>query len=260
MKLPLTLLVITLNEERNIERCIASVPFASEVLVIDSGSTDRTEEIAKKTSAGQNFRCLQKAWQGFGPQKKWGTEQATNDWILSLDADEALSPELAAEIQKKFAQLDPSVAYKLPRKSFHLNRWIHHGGWYPDHQLRLYNRTQFNWSVSQIHEKVVALASGKGRTECLSQDLRHWVFASLAEQIETNNRYSGLLAKSDFEAGKRFSILRLIFKPWSKFFECYLVKLGCLDGLPGFIIAVGAGYSIFLRQAKLWEIERGKAS
>jgi glycosyltransferase involved in cell wall biosynthesis len=246
MKIPLSLVIITLNEERNIERCIRSVPFASEVIVIDSGSQDQTCRIASSLGA----RILQKKWAGYGPQKRWGSEQAQNDWILSLDADEVLSPSLAQEIQNRFASLNPEVGYEMPRKSFHLGRWIEHGGWYPDYQLRLYNRRFSNWPESLIHERVESKS-----VERLSSPIEHFVFESLAAQVVTNDRYSSLLAAKDFESGKRFSLLRLIFKPWSKFIECYFLKLGFLDGLAGFVIAVSAGYSIFLRNAKIWEIE-----
>ncbi len=251
MKIPISLVIITLNEERNIERCIRSVPFASEVIVVDSGSKDSTCEIARFLGA----RVVHKSWLGFGLQKKFATEQASHDWVLSLDADEALSPELAREIQERFSQLNPQSGYEMPRKSFHLGRWIEHGGWYPDYQLRLYNRQHANWSDSPIHERVDA-----PQVERLKEPLQHYVFRDLSHQIQTNDRYSGLLAQKDLKAGKRFSLLKLIFKPWSKFIECYFLKLGFLDGLPGLIIAVGAGYSIFLRQAKIWELSKEKVN
>lgn len=247
MKIPISLVIITLNEERNIERCIRSVPFASEILVVDSGSRDATCEIAKFRGA----KILYKGWMGFGPQKKFATEQAAHDWILSLDADEALSPELAEEIQSRFAQLDESTGYEMPRKSFHLGRWIEHGGWYPDYQLRLYNRKHAQWPDSRIHERVQA-----PRVERLQHPLQHYVFKNLSAQVATNDRYSGLLAQKDVEAGKQFSLLRLLIKPGSKFIECYFLKLGFLDGLPGLIIAVSAAYSIFLRWSKVWELQK----
>lgn len=249
MKIPISLVVITLNEEHNIERCIRSVPFASEVLVIDSGSKDSTCEIARFLGA----HVIHKSWLGFGPQKKFATSQAQNDWILSLDADEALSPELAREIMDRFSALDPRKGYEMPRKSWHLGRWILHGGWYPDYQLRLYNRQHSNWPDSPIHERVQA-----PEVERLKSPIHHFVFNSLSDQVATNDRYSGLLAKKDFEAGKKFSFLKLVFKPWTKFIECYFLKRGFLDGLPGLIIAVSAAYSIFLRWSKIWELEMKK--
>lgn len=246
MKLPLSLVIITLNEERNIERCIRSVPFASEVVVVDSGSQDRTCDTARSLGA----QVVQKAWLGYGPQKRFATSLARHDWILSLDADETLSPELVNEIQALFPNLDPKAGYEMPRKSFHLGKWIRYGGWYPDYQLRLYNRQHSNWPEAQIHERVQA-----PKVQRLKAPIEHYVFANLADQVMTNNKYSSLLAEKDLKTGKNFSLAKLIFKPISKFLECYILKLGLLDGLPGFIIAVSAGYSIFLRWAKISEIE-----
>lgn len=246
-KLPLTLAIITLNEEDNIERCIKSVPFASDIVVLDSGSQDKTLNKAADLGA----RVFSEAWKGFGPQKRRATELAKFDWVLNLDADEVLSPELQAEIFNRFSGLDSERGYLFPRKSFHLGRWITHGGWYPDRQLRLYHRAHANWSENQIHERVLV-----SKEESFQHPILHFVFKNLSAQIQTNNRYSSLQAESQFQRGDRFSLFKLIVKPWSKFLECYFLKLGFLDGLPGFIIAVGAGYSVFLRWAKIWEAQK----
>lgn len=246
-KLPISLVIITLNEEAHIERCIRSAPFADDVVVVDSHSTDRTGEIAEKCGA----RVFQESWRGYGPQKSLATSLAKNSWILSLDADEALSPALADEIVQRFASLDAEAGYLFPRRSFHLGRWIGHGGWYPDYQLRLFNKSQSNWNSAALHEKVEVK-----RQLRMSHDLLHWVFDNLSDQVLTNDRYSTLGAQQWAQAGKTFSVFKLLTKPPTKFLECYLFKGGFRDGLPGFIIAVGAGYSIFLKIAKLWEIER----
>lgn len=248
-KCALSLVIITKNEEANIERCLRSVPFADELLVVDSFSEDQTLEIAERCGA----RVLRETWRGFGAQKKFATEQAKHDWVLSLDADEALSPELAAEIEARFDSLDPRTAYLLPRKSFHLGRWITHGGWYPDRQLRLYNRQHANWDDGKIHERVRA-----PREESLTNDLLHWVFDDVSDQVRTNDRYSGLQAQELYRRGQSFSLWKLISKPPVKFLETYVAKRGFLDGLPGFLIAVSAAYSVFLKHAKLWELEKGK--
>lgn len=247
MKLPLSLVVITKNEENNIERCIKSVTFASDILVLDSDSTDGTRQAAEKAGA----RVIVEEWRGFGKQKQRATELAKFDWILNLDADEVLSPELCLEIEQKFNALDEKAGYEMPRKSFHMNRWINHGGWYPDRQKRLYNRKFSKWTEKEIHEKVISEREAR-----LQSDIQHYVFENLASQIETNNRYSTLQAEEAFKNGQRFSILKLIFKPKSKFLETYILKRGFLDGLPGFVIAVGAAYSVFLRHAKIWEIQK----
>ncbi len=249
MSLKISAIIITKNEENNIGRCLDSLSFAEEILVVDSGSQDKTCQIASIMGA----RVLHHDWKGFGPQKRWATEQARHDWVISLDADEEVSPELATEIQQRFMELDPKKGYQFPRKSFFLGRWIEHGGWYPDRQLRLYNRQHSQWPDSQIHERVVVQG---GQIENFKSDLRHYVFNSISDQVDTNNRYSGLLALADYRQGKRFSLFKIILKPWFKFFECYIIKFGFMDGFPGFIIAKNAAYSIFLRQIKLWEVER----
>jgi hypothetical protein len=178
-------------------------------------------------------------------------KQAKNDWILSLDADEVISDELKNEIQQRFSALDAKTGYLIPRKSWHLGRWILHGGWYPDYQLRLFNRQHSQWNQALIHEKVIATQTAK-----FSQPILHYLFEDLADQVETNNRYSGLLAAEHFKKSQKFSYLKIIHKSVFKFFECYFIKKGFLDGFPGFVIAVGAAYSVFIRWAKLWELEQ----
>ncbi len=248
-KLPISLVIITLNEEAHIERCIRSAPFVDDIVVVDSFSTDRTVEIAK----GCGARVFQEKWKGYGPQKALATDQARHSWILSLDADEALSPELAAEIMQRFVDLDAEAGYLFPRKSFHLGRWIEHGGWYPDYQLRLFNKDKSQWNSAALHEKVEVKRKLKMR-----RDLLHWVFDDLSDQVVTNDKYSTLGARQLADSGKSFSYLKLIFKPWSKFVETYFFKRGFMDGLPGFIISVGAAYSVFLKFAKLWEMQRAQ--
>lgn len=245
-KLPLSLVIITLNEEKNIERCIKSVPFASEIIVVDSFSKDKTAEIA----TGLNAKVYQNKWLGYGAQKAYAADLAINDWVLSLDADEALSSELQREIIEKFSSLDIYSGYELPRKSFHLGRWISYGGWYPDYQLRLFNKKQSQWNKDLVHEKVQV-----AKKEKLKSPIFHWVFDGISDQVITNDKYSTLGAEKLHDQNVRFNLAKLIFKPLSKFFECYFLKRGFLDGMPGFIIAVSAAYSVFLKFAKLWELQ-----
>ncbi|MNS56562.1 Glycosyl transferase family 2 [compost metagenome] len=237
---------MTLNEEANIERCLQSVPFADDIVVVDSFSSDRTVELAEKLGA----RVFREKWRGFGPQKAFATEKAKNPWIISLDADEALSPELQAEILEKFSSLDPEAGYQIPRRSFHLGRWIGYGGWYPDYQLRLFNKSLSQWNAADVHEKVETK-----KVLRLQNPILHWVFDSISHQVVTNDRYSTLGAQQLQKAGKKFLLVKLLVKPLSKFLETYLWKRGFLDGLPGFIISIGAAYSVFLKFAKLWEME-----
>ncbi len=249
MKIPISLVVVTLNEEKNIQRCLESVPFAAEKIVVDTMSTDKTVQIAQECGA----KVFSERWRGFGPQKDWGVQQASHDWILSLDADEVLSEVAQQEVIQMFSQLDPQVGYQFPRQSYHLGRWIWHGGWYPDYQLRLFHRQFSAWKKIPIHELVEAPKKIK-----LVSPIKHFVFQDLAHQTQTNNRYSSLQALEHFESGKKFSYFKVLIKPWTKFIECYFLKKGFLDGFPGFVIAVGAGFSVFLRWVKVWELERKK--
>lgn len=246
----LSLAIIALNEAANIERCIRSVPIASDIVVVDSGSRDETCAIAR----GCGARVIEHKWLGFRDTKRLATERCEHDWVLSLDADEALSPEALAEVTRLLAEpdLDEFDGFIFPRLSWNLGRWIRHGGWYPDWQLRLYHRGRSKWEGGEhVHERVEAK-----RARRLAHPILHWPFDRLADQIETNNRYSTLGAQELVRRKTRFSLGKLLLKPVSKFIETYLVKGGFRDGLPGFIVAVGAAYSVFLKFAKLWESER----
>lgn len=244
-KLPLSLVVVTLNEEKNIERCLSSADFVSDIIVLDSFSQDKTKE----KSLAQGARFVQQKWLGFGPQKKKAVELAKYDWVLCLDADEEITPELKAELITKWQGLKEQVGYRIPRKSFYLNRWIFHGGWYPDLQLRLFHRKYSQWSDHQIHERVIAQ-----QEDVLTSPMAHYVFENISDQVLTNDKYSSLQAQKMFQEGKAFHWYYLLTKPKIKFLECYILKRGFLDGWPGFIIAVSAAYSAFLKWVKLWEL------
>lgn len=254
-RFPISLVIITLNEEAGIARAIESAAFCDDVVVLDSGSTDQTCQVARSLGA----RVFLEEWRGFEAQKQRATELAKNDWVLSLDGDEAVGANLREELTQLIAlwasgqdQSHFKVdGYKFPRLTFNLGRWIRHGGWYPDLQLRLYNRTRARWAGGGLHEKISAK-----KVERLHGALLHYPFVDHAEQVATNNRYSGLGAEALLAKGAKFSLARLLFKPISKFLETYVFKRGFLDGLPGFVIAVGAAYSIFLRDVKLWELEK----
>ncbi|MBC7742448.1 MAG: glycosyltransferase family 2 protein [Bdellovibrionaceae bacterium] len=241
----MSVVLITLNEEKNIERALKSVQWASEIIVYDSGSTDRTVEIAQKMGA----KVTSGKWFGFGPTKRLATNLATHEWVLSLDADEEVSAELALEIKLKWTTLMGETAYLLPRLSYYLGRWIRHGGWYPDHQIRLFNRKHSQWSNTGVHEKVEA----KNYLN-LTSHINHYVFKDIAHQIQTNNKYSSLLALELFRQKRAFSWFHFLTKPTVKFIECYIWKLGLLDGWPGYVIARNASHSVFLKWSKLKEL------
>lgn len=240
----ISVVIITKNEERNIQRCIESVLFADEIIVYDSGSIDQTVSIARNLGAQVSVGD----WMGFGPTKRHAVSLASNDWILSIDADEEVSINLKNELLKRRDSLNPEVGYRLPRLSNYLGRWVHHGGWYPDYQLRLFNRQFSNWNEDVIHEKVKAKS-----VETFSSDLNHYVFNDVDHQVQTNNRYSTLQAMDMHRRGKKFSWFHFLTKPYVKFIECYFLKLGFLDGWVGYLIARNAAYSVLLKWAKLKE-------
>jgi glycosyltransferase involved in cell wall biosynthesis len=242
---PLTVVVITKNEEANIRRCLESVAWAEEVLVVDCGSTDQTQSIARSCGA----RVLEHPWRGYGQQKNWANSQAQHDWILSVDADETVTPQLAAEI-KEFISKNangPQFGASLPRKTFYLGRWILHGGWYPNTLIRLANRKHARWTEPAVHEEWRV----DGAVGALRCDLLHYTFRGVGDQVMTNVRFAHLGAKVAFERGERGSIFKIIFKPIGKFLETYVWKMGFLDGLPGFVISVNAAHSIFMKYVEL---------
>lgn len=241
----LSVVIIALNEELNIARAIQSAKWAAEVIVYDSGSTDKTIEIAQKLGA----KVVQGAWLGFGLTKQKATSVASHDWILSLDADEEIPEKLAVEIRQKWSALQPEKAYQIKRLSQYLGKWIYHGGWYPDRQTRLFNRKHSNWDAAEIHEKVQAQ-----NLDELSQHFYHYVFKDIAHQVQTNNRYSSLQALEMHRKGKSFSWFHFLTKPYVKFIECYFLKLGILDGWVGYVIARNAAYSVYLKWIKLREL------
>lgn len=244
---PISLVIITFNEEKNIERCIKSVPFAKDIVVLDSGSQDRTLEIARRLGA----RIVVEPWRGFAKQKIRATALARFDWVLSLDADEALSPEAQEEVQSLLNGEIKVDAFAFPRVTFHLGKWIYHGGMYPDYQTRLFHKQKAKWLDKPVHEKIQAENIIKLKSKIL-----HWSFRNIMHQIETINKYSSLRAQDFSDQGKKFSFLKLVVKPFSKFIEVYFIKAGFRDGAAGLIIGFVSSFATFLRWAKLYEIER----
>ncbi len=246
LKIPISVVLISLNEQNNIARALKSVAWAQDIVVYDSGSTDLTVEIAKKMGAN----VIEGPWLGFGKTKKIATEYAKLDWVLSLDCDEEVTKELAQEISNKILNFSSETAYRIPRLSCYLNRWIRRGGWYPDYQVRIFNKKFNQWNEVSIHEKIEAK-----NYEKLASNLNHYVFKNIEHQVQTNNRYSSLQAEKMYSEGKRFSWFSFFTKPIVKFIECYILKLGFLDFWAGYIIAYNAAYSVYLKWAKLRELE-----
>jgi len=245
----LTVITITLDEERNIEACLDSVRWAGERLVVDSGSSDRTAELARAAGA----RVLSIPWKGYGETKNIALNEAQGEWVLWLDADERVTPELAAEIRQAVARNDPDMAaYTVPRRASFLGRWILHSGWYPGRVTRLFRRSKGRFSVQRVHEGLVV----DGPVGALRADLEHYTDPDLHHYFRKFNRYTTLAAEELHAAGRRFRLTDVILRPPFQFFRMYGLRLGFLDGFPGFILAVvSAGY-VFVKYAKLWELWR----
>lgn len=239
--------IVTLNEERNIARAVesllcCSMRCADEVLIVDSGSTDRTREIA----LGLGARVIEEPWRGYAAQKNYAAACAAHDWILSLDADESLTPELAAEIVALKAASAHPDGYSFPRRAQYLGRWIRHSGWYPDRKLRLYNRTKAEWVGDYVHENVRA----NGPVTELHGDLLHFTCQSLSEHLRTLNRYTSLAAREVAARGKPVSLRCLTIDPAWTFLRTYVLQRGFLDGPQGLAIAWMAALYTFLKYAK----------
>jgi glycosyltransferase involved in cell wall biosynthesis len=238
----ITATIITLNEERNIARAIESLRCCDEILVVDSGSIDRTVELAEKLGA----RVIESPWHGYATQKNYAAEHACNDWILSLDADEALSESLEGEIwtlKKKGPSYD---AYTMPRLAQYLGRWILHCGWYPDRKVRLYHRAKAKWVGDFVHESVQV----NGRVGYLESNLLHFTCDSLSEHIKTMDRYTTLAAEELVSRKEKIHLRNMILDPAWTFTKTYFFQRGFQDGLEGLTIAYMAALYTFLKYAK----------
>ncbi len=246
---PLSAVLITRNAAAVLEACLESLAFADEIVVVDSTSSDATPEIAARHGA----RVVRKEWLGFGRQKQFAVEQATHDWVLCLDADERVSPRLAASIAAALAA-PASPVYRMPRRNRFLGRWLSHGEGYPDWSPRLFNRLSARWSDDLVHEKVLyAVTPGS-----LKGDLMHDSYDDIATYLERQNRYTTLAARQAFEQGRRAGWHHLALSPLVRFLKFYVFRLGFLDGLPGLLhISIGCMNS-YLKYAKLIELQRAE--
>ena len=247
--LSLSVVIITLNEQENLGRTLASVAWADDVIVVDSGSTDRTREIAESFRA----RFFMEPWKGFAAQKNSALEKATGDWVLSLDADEEVEPALAEEIRAVLGA-DPSVAgFWIPRKNFFLGRWIRHGGFYPDAKLRLFRRGAGRFEDRLVHEDV-KLDGAAGR---LQHHLLHHAYPTLDSYIEHMNRYSSLGAQMAVAKRRRgFSLIDIVLRPKLTFLYNYVVRGGFLDGREGLLLHAYHATYVSWKYAKAWEQSR----
>jgi glycosyltransferase involved in cell wall biosynthesis len=239
----LSVVVITRNEEANLPRCLDAVRWADEIIVVDSHSSDTTVEIAIEHGA----RVIDHNWSGFGPAKQVGVDAASGPWILSVDADEEVTPELAAEIQSHIASSDAAVGYYIPRRTNFLGRWIGHCGWYPDYVLRLFRKEKGRFDGAVIHERVVV----DGSTERLKHDLLHYCYPDMESYLAKSNKYTTIGAEQAFASGKRTGLFDLTLRPAVSFFSHYLVRQGFRDGLEGLMISALSASAVFVKYAKL---------
>lgn len=247
-RLPISVAVVTLNEEENLRRCLESVrEWASEVVVVDSGSTDRTEEVARKFGAA----FASSPWAGFAGQKNKCVEKCSQPWVLFLDADEVVSPELAGAIAKAFAIEPKADGFWVNRRTFYLGEWIWHS-WYPEWILRLVRKEQARWTGLEPH----AYLEPQGRTEKLEGDLLHYSFRDLQDHLQRTIKYARTMAQSLHARGQRFRWRKLLVSPWLSFFKHLLLRGGWRDGWRGWLIAFSKWLDVFAKYAFLLEIER----
>ena len=248
--LPLSLVIIARDAAHELADCLASAAFAAETIVVDSGSTDDTAAVAARCGA----RVIEHAWEGFGPQKNFAVGKARHDWVLCLDADERVTPELAAAIAALFTGGQPeAAAYSISRRNCFLGRWLAHGEGYPDWNIRLFDRRRARWSDDLVHEKVVA----DGPAARLDGDLLHASAESIDAYIAKQNRYTTVQAGEMHARGERAGAAQIVLSPVARFLRFYVFRLGFLDGVAGFAhIAIGA-FASFLKYAKLRALEQG---
>jgi glycosyltransferase involved in cell wall biosynthesis len=243
--------VIAFNEERGIARCLESLAFCDEIVVVDSNSTDRTREIALRFTE----RVIEQGFLGYVKQKNFALEQARGEWVVVLDADEALSPELAREIQSAIASAAPRVAgFWLDRVTHFLGTWHDRGEWYPDWQLRVFRRSRGRFTGREPHDR----AQVEGETRRLSGRLWHWNYVDLSHHIQKIDAFSARQAQAMFEEGVRFRLRDLLWRPAFRFLKGYLLRGGFRKGMPGFLVSVSTSYYVFMKYAKLWEQGRAR--
>jgi glycosyltransferase involved in cell wall biosynthesis len=243
----LSVTIITRDAAHQIEACLASVAFADEIVVVDSGSSDGTPDLALRHGA----RVLHQDWLGYGRQKQFAVEQAQHDWVLCIDADERVTPKLRISIEAAL-QAPDAAGYLMPRCNLFLGRWLRHGEGYPDWSLRLFDRKRGRWSDEPVHEKVVC----DGPVGRLAGDLLHESCDTLAVYLDKQNRYTSLQAEALHRAGRRAHLAQLVLSPLLRFVKFYFLRLGFLDGVPGLVhILIGCNNS-FVKYAKLIELNK----
>ena len=246
----LSVIVIALNQEANITECLKSVSFADEIVVVDTGSADRTVELAR------NFtdRVVTADWQGFGRTKNFALDQARGEWVFSLDTDERVPPALRAEILAVVEAGGPLDGYRVARQNYFCGRWIRHLGWYPDYTLRLFRRGRGRFRDREVHEEVVV----DGPVGDLPTPLTHYSYRSVSEYVTRMDRYARLAAQEMAKAGRRPFPGELFFRPFFSFFHLFFIRRGFLEGTPGYTLAVLMSMYKFLKYYYLRELVQGR--
>ncbi|MDD5227253.1 MAG: glycosyltransferase family 2 protein [Methylococcales bacterium] len=246
MAMTLSVIIITKNEATHIAQCLESIKWADEIIVLDSGSVDETISICRQFTP----HVFETDWQGFGVQKQRALNKATGDWVLSIDADEIITPELRAEIEQAIRQ-NQHDAFLLPRLSSYCGKFIKHSGWYPDYILRLFRRELGHFTNDVIHERVVV----NGKTGKLTSPILHESYSDLSEVLEKVNSYSSLNAQKLFEHDVNSSLSKAIFRALWKFTQTYFIKAAFLDGKHGLMLAISSAESVYYKYLKLLELQ-----
>jgi len=251
---PLSCCIIAMDEEDRLEDCLASVAFCDEVVLVDSHSKDRTRELARARGA----QVIERDWPGHVAQKEFAIRAATHEWVLCVDADERVSDELRAEIEALRARGFPRHAgWRFPRLPNYLGTWVRHGTWYPDLQLRLFDRRRARWGGHDPHDRV-ELEPG-ATSGVLHGDLLHYPYRSFADHLATIDQYTSLMARGMLARGRKVGLSELFLRPWVRFARFFFLKRGFLLGWKGLVLALLAAHYVRLKYMKLLVLERGEA-
>ena len=248
---PLSVCIITYNEAENLPRCLASVAFADEIVVVDSLSTDYTVDIARQAGC----RVISQAFLGYVAQKNLALRHAAHQWVLCLDADEWLRPGAAATMQAALATRAPDVAgYTLKRHTYYLGDWVNHSGWWPEYKIRLFDRQRGQWCGDALHEGIRV----EGRVEHLDIEIGHRSYKDIAHHFSKLNTYTTVMARNLHERGAaRVGVGALVLHPVARFCRMFLLKGGWQEGVRGLLIATIGAFYVFAKYAKLWELQHG---
>lgn len=245
--------IIAMDEEDRIGDCLDSLAFCDEVVVVDSHSSDGTRELA----AARGARVIERDWPGHVAQKEFAIRAAENDWVLCVDADERISPELRAEIERlRDAGFPGHAGWRCPRLSNYLGAWVRYGTWYPDRQLRLFDRRRAHWGGHDPHDKVVLEDPERSTIGSLAGDLQHHPYRSFREHLRTIDNYTTQMARGMYDRGRRAGLSDLILRPAVRFFRFYVLKRGFLLGWRGLLLAYLVAYYVRLKYAKLLVMQR----